>query len=410
MTLANIINSPEIYLSFPENKSLTRGVFGKLELFIINLKNKRISFQMNGIIVSSHKLVDCQCENVYWVHMNVTDTVHAFRSTRKYNWLLIDNQIRVQHRELYALLEYRGRMHGVRQDMELYSIRDEEQMYLDMMTEIMQLGHVRPDRTHVGVRSLFGRTLRFNLLDATIPLLTTKRVFFKGVAKELLWFIKGSTNSKYLQADGVHIWDGNGSRAFLDKRGLSTYEEGELGPVYGYQWRNWGKEYPDGVGGLDQLQTIINTIKTNPYDRRMVMSAWNVSQLDQMALPPCHIMAQFYVHEENDTRYLSCTMYQRSADVFLGVPFNIASYALLTHMIAKVTGTIAYELVMNFGDTHIYSNHTEQALRQIKLYSETKPFGKISINNVNHIDDFTYEDITLRDYASFPSIHAPMAV
>lgn len=365
---------------------------------------------MNGIIVSS-LVWDGNCENVSWTPMNTKDAIYAFRFTRKYKWLLIDLNTRMQCRELFEMMAYRGRLHGVRQDTELYAVRDEEQMYLDMMSEILQLGHIRLDRTQVGVKSVFGRTLRFHLLDGTMPLLTTKRVFFKGVAKELLWFLKGSTSAKGLQADGVHIWDGNGSRSFLDKRGLTEYEEGELGPVYGYQWRNWGKTYPEGTGvGIDQIQMIVDTLRTNPYDRRMVMSAWNVSQLDQMALPPCHLLAQFYVHEDQGTRYLSCSMYQRSADVFLGVPFNIASYALLTHMIAHVTGMVAYELVLNFGDTHLYSNHTEQAIKQIERYSYTKPFCKISLNPVNQIDDFTYDDIILHDYESSSGIQAPMAV
>jgi thymidylate synthase len=211
----------------------------------------------------------------------------------------------------------------------------------------------------------------------------------------------------------VHIWDGNGSREFLNKRGLSHYDEGELGPVYGYQWRNWGKDYTQTSSepGIDQLQTIINTIRTNPYDRRMILSAWNVSQLNEMALPPCHLIAQFYVHETNGVKYLSCSMYQRSADVFLGVPFNIASYALLTHMIAQVTGTVAYELITHFGDTHLYSNHVDQARTQIERYKEVKPFCKVVLNQtVNNIDDFVYDDIQIQNYECCPGISAPMAV
>jgi len=375
---------------------------------------------MKGLIVSSifHEPIDDM--NVVWTHADdVPDPLHLLGI---YQLLLTDDKVIAENPELYRILEYRGQLHGMREYagvmLKLYNIRTEEEIYLDMMADVLRFGHFRSDRTGVGVYSSFGKTLRFGLQNGTLPLLTTKRVYFKGVAKELLWFIKGSTNTRELRKDNVHIWDGNASREFLDERGLHSYKEGELGPIYGYQWRRWGEPYtpentdqPLKPSENDQLQDIIETIQKDPYNRRMILSAWNVSQLSEMALPPCHILAQFYVHEKDDIKYLSCSMYQRSADVFLGVPFNIASYALLTHMIAQVTGTVAYELIMNFGDTHIYSNHVEQVKTQLRRYKEGNPFCKLRLNpSKRFIDDFVYSDFEIVDYDPCASIKAPMAI
>jgi thymidylate synthase len=352
-----------------------------------------------------------------WVQIdNARDALERIENDLTIQWVLIEPKLMQSIPELFQLLQYRGSPCGISNGLRLYSMRTEEQMYLDMMNEVRCMGHVKDDRTHVGVRSLFGKSLKFSLKNNRLPLLTTKRVFFKGIAKELLWFLKGSSHNKSLQEDGIHIWDGNGSRDFLDRNGLTHYEEGELGPIYGYQWRSWGKPYRmDSVKqseGIDQIQQIIHTIRTNPTDRRMILSAWNVSQIDEMALPPCHMMAQFYVHfDENNEKHLSCSMYQRSADIFLGVPFNIASYALLTHMLAHVTGCKAHELVMFFGDTHLYQNHTEQADIQLARYTECKAFPVIRFNpEKQNIDDFTYDDFSLIGYTCCDGIQAPMAV
>lgn len=374
---------------------------------------------MKGLIVSTDFIEIINDNNCQWTHVLPIGALDALRST--YQWLLVEQGLLKTFPELFSLVEYRGRLYGIQSHndimLELYKIRTEEQMYLDMMSDVLNMGHFKNDRTGVGVYSMFGKTLRFSLQDNTLPLLTTKHVYFKGIAKELLWFIKGSTNTQALRKDNVHIWDGNASREFLDKRGLHSYPEGELGPIYGYQWRRWGKPYTpeseriNSTIGIDQLHNIIDTIQKDPYSRRMIMSAWNVSQLPDMALPPCHILAQFYVHEKNKVKYLSCSMYQRSADVFLGVPFNMASYALLTHMIAQVTGTVAYELVINFGDTHVYSNHVEQVKTQLQRYSAGKSFCKLRMNIDKHkIDDFVYTDFEIIDYDSHASIKAPMAV
>lgn len=229
----------------------------------------------------------------------------------------------------------------------------------------VNIGKKRADRTNVGTISIFGAQMRYNL-RGQFPLLTTKRVFWRAVVEELLWFIQGKTDAKLLQAKNVHIWDGNSTREFLDKSGFTDRAEGDLGPVYGFQWRHFGAEYKtcnDNYDnqGIDQLNDVINKIKTNPNDRRIIMSAWNPIDLPKMALPPCHCFVQFYVADNE----LSCHLYQRSADMGLGVPFNIASYALLTYLIAHVTDLKPGDFVHTLGDTHVYLNHVEPLKEQV---------------------------------------------
>lgn len=246
----------------------------------------------------------------------------------------------------------------------------EEHQYLSLVSRVIAEGETRPDRTGTGTLAVFAPqpSLSFSLKNGTLPLLTTKRVFMRGVLEELLWFVAGKTDSKLLTERDVHIWDGNGSKEFLESRGLGHRREGDLGPVYGFQWRHFGAEYidcdADYTGkGVDQLADVIDKIKNNPTDRRIIMSAWNPKDLPQMALPPCHMFCQFYVSMPSSTsssrKQLSCHMYQRSCDLGLGVPFNIASYALLTHMIAKVTDCEASELTLAMGDAHVYRDHVE---------------------------------------------------
>lgn len=318
------------------------------------------------------------------------------------------------------LLNYRGRpllhMEGnaflwndsFHPEVRVYYLTSEEGKYLDIMKFILKHGSVRIDRTKVGTRSIFGKTLEFGLQDNRLPLLTSKKVFFKGVLHELLWFLRGSTTTKQLHQNGVKIWDGNSTRDFLDRRGLSSYKEGELGPIYGYQWRKWGAEYKNKTGsnGIDQINHIITTLKLGDHtNRRMILSAWNVSDLQKMVLPPCHCFCQFYVSDYG----LCCALTQRSADVFLGLPFNIASYATLTHMIAHVTGLRTDKLVIHLGDTHIYNNHIEQCEQQLSQSLFDFPKLKITRTTAN-IDDLVYEDFVLDGYKSNPSIPAPMAV
>jgi len=291
-------------------------------------------------------------------------------------------------------------------------VNPEEVQYLDMCREIIENGVKRGDRTGTGTLSKFGTQMRFSLRDGTLPLLTTKRTFWRGVAEELLWFVKGSTNANELAAKDIHIWDGNGSREFLDARNLSHREVGDLGPVYGFQWRHFGAEYKDmhtdyTGQGVDQLAECIDKIKNHPEDRRIIMSAWNPADLGVMALPPCHMFCQFYVDTEKNE--LSCQMYQRSADMGLGVPFNIASYALLTIMIAHVTGRKPGDFVHTIGDAHVYLNHVE-ALKE-QLERQPRAFPKIKINpEKKGIDDFEYSDFEVIGYKPHKSIKMKMAV
>lgn len=279
----------------------------------------------------------------------------------------------------------------------------EEQEYLNLVRYIIEHGNKRGDRTGTGTMSVFSAQLRFNLREG-FPILTTKAVHWKSVVEELLWMIRGSTNSKELSAKGVKIWDSNGSRAFLDKCGFKDREEGDLGPVYGFQWRHSGAVYTDCKAnykgqGVDQLADIIHQIKTNPTSRRIVMSAWNPSDIGKMALPPCHMSVQFYVANGE----LSCSMYQRSCDMGLGVPFNMASYALLTHMIAHVCGLRVGEFVHMLGDAHVYLNHIEPLRTQ--LLRIPTPFPQLRIaRTVTSIDDFQASDLQLVNYQPQPAI------
>jgi dihydrofolate reductase / thymidylate synthase len=286
-----------------------------------------------------------------------------------------------------------------------------EMQYLNLIRRILANGISRGDRTGVGTRSMFGETMRFDLRKS-FPLLTTKRVFWRGVAEELLWFVSGSTNANELAAKGVHIWDGNGSREFLEKHGFPDREVGDLGPVYGFQWRHFGASYTDMHGdyrgqGVDQLAEIIHTIRTNSSDRRMVLTAWNPAALHEMVLPPCHMMAQFYVANGE----LSCMMYQRSCDVGLGVPFNIASYALLTRMIARVTGLKAGEFVHVLGDAHVYNNHADALGEQVTRTPRAFPTLEISDReDLVGIDDFKMSDFEIVGYEPHRAIKMEMAV
>ena len=261
--------------------------------------------------------------------------------------------------------------------------------YLDLMKYVRESGTEKGDRTGTGTLSVFGYQMRFNLEEG-FPLVTTKKVHLKSIIYELLWFLKGSTNIDYLNEHGVSIWD-----EWADERG-------ELGPVYGAQWRSWPKQ--DG-SSIDQISEVINQITANPDSRRLIVSAWNVSQIDSMALPPCHAMFQFYVADGK----LSCQLYQRSADIFLGVPFNIASYALLVLMMAKVTGLKPGEFVHTLGDAHLYLNHLNQVDEQLKR--QPFPLPKMSITkDIKNVLDIEYEDFSLEDYESHPHISAPIAV
>ena len=263
------------------------------------------------------------------------------------------------------------------------------QSYHQLLSDVLANGTDRSDRTGTGTRSLFGYQLRFDL-SAGFPLLTTKKLHLKSIIYELLWFLRGETNVRWLQQRGVRIWD-----EWAD-------ENGDLGPVYGSQWRSW----PDGKGGtIDQIANVVHSIRTRPESRRHIVTAWNPAEVDEMALPPCHCLFQFYVADGK----LSCQLYQRSADLFLGVPFNIASYALLTHMVAQVTGLQPGDFVHSFGDVHLYANHFEQA--KLQLGRRPKPLPRLTINpDRRSIFDFEFEDFQITGYDPDPSIKAEIAV
>ena len=295
--------------------------------------------------------------------------------------------------------------------------------YLDLLTRIKTEGAVKTDRTGTGTKSVFGHQMRFDLSQG-FPLLTTKKVFLKGIIHELLWFLNGDTNIKYLVDNGVHIWDNDAYRYYNElcvKEGvlpvtmeeflraaqegidspIEGYKFGDLNHVYGYQWRSWPR--PNGET-IDQIQQAVDLIKNNPDSRRIIVSAWNVADVEKMALPPCHTLFQFYVADGR----LSCMLYQRSADTFLGVPFNIASYALLTMMMAQVCGLEAGEFVHTLGDTHLYLNHFEQVDEQLSRTPRALPTMRIN-PDVKSIFDFKFEDFTLEGYDPYPTIKAPMS-
>ncbi|CAB3407524.1 unnamed protein product [Caenorhabditis bovis] len=292
---------------------------------------------------------------------------------------------------------------------EKIAANSDETNYLRQISHIFEHGVARTDRTGTGTISVFGMQARYSLRNNKIPLLTTKRVYWKGVVEELLWFISGQTDSKTLSAKNVKIWEANGSRQFLDNLGFTQREEGDLGPVYGFQWRHFGAKYIDchtdySGQGVDQLAEVIRQIQHNPDSRRIILSAWNPSDLGSMALPPCHTMCQFYVHDGE----LSCQLYQRSGDMGLGVPFNIASYGLFTHMIAKVCNLRAGELIHTIGDAHIYSDHVDALREQITRAPYEFPTIRFT-RDVASIDDFTSDMIQLDNYKCHPKIAMKMA-
>jgi|UniRef100_A0A6C0ALX5 thymidylate synthase len=302
-----------------------------------------------------------------------------------------------------------------------HNYRTDEKQYIDLCCKVLKNGNERIDRTNVGTISIFGDKMEFDISD-TVPLLTTKRVPWKHCIEELLWFMRGDTDTKILQRRGVKIWDGNTSREFLDNKGLTHYDEGILGPGYSWQWRFFGANYSQAfsdtsnvdtskIGGFDQLQYVIDTLKNDPFNRRIMMSYWNPLHMNEMALPPCHYSVLFYVEEENDEKYLSCLFTMRSNDMFLGNPFNIFSYTVLTYILALKCNMKPRRLVYMGGDIHIYKNHLAQMTEQ--LNRTPRPLPQLKINSDvkdKAISDITVEDFEIIGYHPHSSIRAPMAI
>lgn len=293
-----------------------------------------------------------------------------------------------------------------------YNKDTDEYGYINLLKKVLSEGEERDDRTGVGTLSLFGEQIVFNL--DRFPLITTKRVSLKTVFEELMWMLRGQTSNKILNEKGIKIWDGNSTREFLDKRGLD-YPEDELGPVYGAQWRNFGGQHDlsqinhianKNTGGIDQIKNLINEIKTNPESRRLFVSAWNPQQIDKMALPPCHLSFQIYIRQK---KYMDCKLYMRSNDLFLGAPFNIASYSLLVYMLCSVTGYTPGKLIYSIGDSHIYKNHISQVKEQMQRPIRNFPTLTIK-NKKENIEDYEYSDFLLENYCPHPTIKGDMAV
>ncbi|MES1902451.1 MAG: hypothetical protein MHPSP_001232 [Paramarteilia canceri] len=289
--------------------------------------------------------------------------------------------------------------------------RHEEYQYLDSIKDLIENGSRHENRTGIPTLAKFGTMMRYSLENNTLPLFTTKQTAYKAILKELLFFIRGDTNNKHLQEQNVHIWDGNSTREFLDNRNLHNYEEGDLGPIYGFQWRHFGADYKtcndDYSGqGIDQLMDVIEKIRKEPTDRRLIVSAWNPQATSKMALPPCHLMFQFHV----DGDQLDCIMYQRSCDMALGVPFNVASYSILTHIVAFLSGLKARHFIHSLGDYHVYENHVEPLKTQLER--EPKPFPQLKIKDrgQKRPEDFVFEDFELENYEFWPRIKMDMAV
>ncbi|GAB1604888.1 thymidylate synthase-like [Argonauta hians] len=331
----------------------------------------------------------------------------------------VQENIQIKNQKNLPLSEKGGIQTNIRENIQtdiqledkenIPSISTCETEYLDAIRRIIYQGKLRSNRTGTDTLSIFGMQMRYDIRNS-FPLFTTKRVFWRGIVEEMLWFIQACTNSNKLADKNVHIWDANGSRQFLDNLGFTERETGDLGPVYGFQWRHFGAEYQDMNSdytskGVDQLQRVIDLIKNDPDNRRIIMSAWNPCDLPKMALPPCHVMCQFFVQDGE----LSCQMYQRSADMGLGVPFNVASYSLLVYMIAHITGLKPGDFIHTLGDAHVYVNHVEPLKEQLKR--SPRPLPTLNIKrSVSDIDDFKVDDFEIIGYKPYGKIKMDMAV
>jgi dihydrofolate reductase/thymidylate synthase len=397
----------------PENSILTKDLYFTDEATFEKIYNtsKPNVFVIGGSEIYNHYLKRADRLYMTYVESKLETAPDTFIDYPTSRYQLVGaSENYVESGVSYRILRYRP----------TEQLSDEYE-YLNLAKSILSTGNTRSDRTQTGTLSKFGTQMRFDI-SQSIPLLTTKRVPFKMTVEELLWFCRGDTDATILQKKGIKIWDGNTSREFLDNRGLQHYPEGTIGPQYGFLWRFFGAEYSpdfrdtsktdtDSIGGFDQLRNVEHLLKTDPFSRRILISAWNPYQLHEQALPSCHLLVQFYVEEIDNEKYLSCQFYMRSNDLFLGNPVNIASYSILTYILAKKCGMKPKELVYTCGDTHIYTNHIEQMKEQ--LTRTPRPFPKLILSDeVARKDwkDLTIDDFQLVGYMCYPTIKGDMAV
>ena len=371
-------------------------------IYICNEDNNiETIFVIGGSEIYKEAIKSKQCRYIYVTEINsdlICDTFFPYDTLK--NYMILEQSQYIEDKDSCIL--YRNLLYSQYGNME-------EMQYLNLIRKVLNEGLEKEDRTGTGTLSIFGCQLRFDL-SKHFPLLTSKKVFWKGIVEELLMFVKGETSSKLLEDKGVKIWKDHTNRSFLDSVGLNDYEEGDMGPLYGWNWRHWGSMYNGSTKnyrgmGIDQLEKAIFQIKNNPDSRRILISAWNPSILDKGVLPPCHVMFQFYVIKNK----LSCSLYQRSGDIGLGIPFNIASYSLLTHMIAYICKLEVGEFIHTIGDAHIYKNHIEPLKEQLKNKPKTFPQIKIE-GKIRHIDNFKSNNIKLVDYNPYNVIKMSMAV
>ena len=352
-------------------------------------------FVVGGSRLYKDAMNHSDCRKIYITYINETHNCDTFFPNLPSCYQLTD--YKKKNALIFTIYERTNEIHP-------------EKLYLNALSKIIKIGNSRDDRTGVGTKSLFGMQFRYSLQNS-FPLLTTKRMYWKGILGELLWFLKGSTNVQELIDKNIHIWDGNSSREYLDSIGLHDREERDGGPIYGFNFRHYGAKYIDchtdySGQGYDQVKECLRLIKEKPYSRRILINLWNPNELKNMILPPCHLVYQFYV---NDNK-LSCSMYQRSGDMGLGVPFNIASASLMTYIFAKLTNLEPYELVHTIGDAHVYNNHIEALKTQLER--EPRPFPKLVINNnkkYEKIEDFEEKDFKIECYSHYSSIKMKMA-
>ena len=414
----NIVLSTTEKKSEPENnlfyvKSIEEYLNLLVESKYIYNKYQNI-FIIGGEQIYNYFINENQIDKIYLTKVHLNCDCDTFFNEELDNYyieynsdILTENDINYEYR-IYQNYKSSKSVSRIICNMN-YNNTHPEYQYLYNIEYILNNGNNKDDRTGIGTKSVFGLQHRFNI-EYSFPLLTTKKMFLRGIIEELLWFLNGRTNSKELEAKKVNIWKGNSSREYLDSIGLNNYSEGDCGPIYGFQWRHYNAEYtgPDSDytnKGIDQVKECLDLIKNNPNSRRIILNGWNPCQLKEMCLPPCHVLYQFYVNGDK----LSCSMYQRSADMGLGVPFNIASGSLLTYIFAHLTGLKPYEFIHNIGDAHIYNNHINEMTEQIKRKPKPFPILKIKNNKLN-IEELEYSDFELKSYTCHPAIKMKMAV